>query len=155
MPSLELSLSSTPSSMCVAAPHRRPRPEAARRRAQVLCASAWLLLLCAAPAAASRVGAEGKIHRVDPDFGSTLTVSNRDSQSNCWVNWKIMPRQPCEFQVPPSQATTRPRQNGPVAARCSGAVDVRARDVALSLCTTTHPLHTRLRTYSAPLFQYF
>ena len=41
---------------------------------------------------------EGKIHRVDPDFGSTLTVSNRDSQSNCWVNWKIM-GQPCEFQV--------------------------------------------------------
>jgi hypothetical protein len=42
--------------------------------------------------------AKGKIHRVDPDFGSTLTVSNRDSQSNCWVNWKIMGR-PCEFQV--------------------------------------------------------
>jgi hypothetical protein len=41
---------------------------------------------------------KGKIHRVDPDFGSTLTVSNRDSQSNCWVNWKIM-GQPCEFQV--------------------------------------------------------
>jgi hypothetical protein len=29
---------------------------------------------------------EGKIHRVDPDFGSTLTASNRDSQSNCWFN---------------------------------------------------------------------
>jgi hypothetical protein len=42
--------------------------------------------------------ANGKIHRVDPDFGSTLTVSNRDSQSNCLVNWKIM-GQPCEFQV--------------------------------------------------------
>jgi hypothetical protein len=41
---------------------------------------------------------EGKIHRVDPDFGSTLTASNRDYQSNCWVNWKIM-GQPCEFQV--------------------------------------------------------
>jgi hypothetical protein len=41
---------------------------------------------------------EGKIHRVDPDFGSTLTGSNRDSQSNRWVNWKIM-GQPCEFQV--------------------------------------------------------
>jgi hypothetical protein len=41
---------------------------------------------------------QGKIHRVDPDFGSTLTASNRDSQSNCWVNWKIM-GQPCEFQV--------------------------------------------------------
>jgi hypothetical protein len=24
-------------------------------------------------------GTEGKVHRVDPDFGSTLTVSNRDS----------------------------------------------------------------------------
>jgi hypothetical protein len=41
---------------------------------------------------------KGKIHRVDPEFGSTLTVSNRDYQSNCWVNWKIM-GQPCEFQV--------------------------------------------------------
>jgi hypothetical protein len=39
---------------------------------------------------------EGKIHRVDPDFGSTLTVSNRDYQSNCWVDWKIM-GQPCEL----------------------------------------------------------
>ena len=29
---------------------------------------------------------EGKIHRVDPDCGSTLTVFNSDSQSNCWVN---------------------------------------------------------------------
>jgi hypothetical protein len=41
---------------------------------------------------------KGKIHRVDPDCGPTLTVSNRDSQSNCWVSWKIM-GQPCEFQV--------------------------------------------------------
>ena len=41
---------------------------------------------------------EGKIHRVGPDFGSTLTVSNRDSQSSCWVKLKIM-GQPCEFQV--------------------------------------------------------
>jgi hypothetical protein len=39
---------------------------------------------------------KGKIHRVDPDFGSTLTVSNRDSQSNRWVNLKMM-GQPCEF----------------------------------------------------------
>ena len=37
-----------------------------------------------------RSGDKGKIHRVDPDFGSTLTVCNRDSQSNCWVNWKII-----------------------------------------------------------------
>ena len=41
---------------------------------------------------------EGKINGVDPDFGSTLTVANRDSQSNSWVNWKIM-SQPCEFQI--------------------------------------------------------
>ena len=41
---------------------------------------------------------EGKIHRVDPAFGSTLTVSSRYSQSKCWINWKIM-GQPCEFQV--------------------------------------------------------
>jgi hypothetical protein len=41
-------------------------------------------------------GSKGKMHRVHPDFGSTLTVSTRDSQSNCWVNWKIM-GQPCEF----------------------------------------------------------
>ena len=41
---------------------------------------------------------EGKIHRVDPDFGSTLIDSNRDYQSSCWVNWKIM-GQPCGFQV--------------------------------------------------------
>ena len=40
----------------------------------------------------------GKIHRVGPYFGSTLTVANRDSQSNCWVNWKTMGL-PCEFQV--------------------------------------------------------
>jgi hypothetical protein len=40
----------------------------------------------------------GKIHRVDPDFGSTLKVSNRDYQSNCWVNLRML-GQPCEFQV--------------------------------------------------------
>jgi hypothetical protein len=40
----------------------------------------------------------GKMHRVDPEFWVDLTFSNRDSQSNCWVNWKIM-GQPCEFQV--------------------------------------------------------
>ena len=49
---------------------------------------------------------KGKNHRVDPDFGSALTVSNRDSQSNCWANWKIM-GQPCEFQVLPSPSSTR------------------------------------------------
>jgi hypothetical protein len=40
----------------------------------------------------------GKTHRATPDFGPSLTVSSRDSQSNCWVNWKVM-GQPCEFQV--------------------------------------------------------
>ena len=30
---------------------------------------------------------QSKIHRVGPDFGSTLTASNRDSHSNCWVNF--------------------------------------------------------------------
>ena len=59
----------------------------------------------AAPQLESVPEFEGKIHRVDPAFGSTLTASNRDSQSNCWVNWKIM-GQPCEFQVPRSR---RPR----------------------------------------------
>jgi hypothetical protein len=48
------------------------------------------------PGGAARM--EGKIHRVDPDFGSTLTASNGNSQSNCWVNLKIV-GQPCEFQV--------------------------------------------------------
>jgi hypothetical protein len=38
------------------------------------------------------------MHRVDPDFGSTLTVSNMDSQSNCWVNLRIL-SQPCEFYL--------------------------------------------------------
>jgi hypothetical protein len=41
---------------------------------------------------------EGKIHRADPDFGSTVTVSTRNYQSNCWVNWKIN-GPPCEYQV--------------------------------------------------------
>jgi hypothetical protein len=36
------------------------------------------------------------IHRFGPYFGSTLTISDRDSQSHCWVNLKIM-GQPCEF----------------------------------------------------------
>ena len=43
-------------------------------------------------------GSEGKIHRVGPEFGPTLTASNRDYQSNCWADWKFM-GQPCEFQV--------------------------------------------------------
>jgi hypothetical protein len=54
-----------------------------------------------------RAQAEGKIHRVDPDFGPTLTVCNRDSQSNCWVNWKIMSH-PCELQVLGQPGPARP-----------------------------------------------
>jgi hypothetical protein len=49
---------------------------------------------------------EGKIHRVDPDFGPTLTASNRDKQSNCWVNLKIL-GQPCGFQVKAREAGAR------------------------------------------------
>jgi hypothetical protein len=54
---------------------------------------------------AGGIPSKGKIQRVGPDFGSTLTVSNRDSQSNCWVNWNIL-GQPCEFQVPAPAAGT-------------------------------------------------
>ena len=60
--------------------------------------------------------------RVDPDFGSTLTASNRDSRSNYWVNWKIM-GQPCEFQVPQSlnQLAALPSIKAPLcAARVPG-----------------------------------
>jgi hypothetical protein len=67
------------------------------------------IVQAAAPPPASGALPEGKIHRVDPDFESTLTASNRYSQSNCWVNWKIM-GQPCEFQVPGRRASSpRPR----------------------------------------------
>jgi hypothetical protein len=60
----------------------------------------------AAPQLESVPEFEGKIHRVDPAFGSTLTASNRDSQSNCWVNSKIV-GQPCEFQVLRPATSTR------------------------------------------------
>ena len=65
---------------------------------------------------------EGKTHRVDPDSGSTLTVSNRDFQSNCWVNWKLM-GQPCEFQV--WARTERRRSSSELLCGCaSPAVDL-------------------------------
>jgi hypothetical protein len=67
------------------------------------CRERWLLQLGPPP---REEPIEGKIHRVDPDFGSTSTVSNRDSQSNCWVNLKIMGL-PCEFQVRSGRASTR------------------------------------------------
>jgi hypothetical protein len=41
---------------------------------------------------------EPEIHRVDPEFGSTLRLLYRDSQSNCWVNLRIL-GQPCEFYL--------------------------------------------------------
>jgi hypothetical protein len=41
-----------------------------------------------------------EIHRVDPKFGSTLIVSNRDSHSNCGVNLRIL-GQPFEFYLRP------------------------------------------------------
>jgi hypothetical protein len=56
------------------------------------------LLAYAKPGVAAAAGMQGTLHRVGPDFGSTLTVSNRDSQSNGWVSWKIMGR-PCGFQA--------------------------------------------------------
>ena len=43
---------------------------------------------------------KGKIYRMDPDCGSTFTISDGEFQSKCWVNLKIM-GQPCEFQVRP------------------------------------------------------
>ena len=68
-----------------------------RRRAQAPIAN-WHREV-AAEAAARAATPEGKIHRVDPDFESSFTVSNRDSQSNCWADWKTL-GQPCKFQVP-------------------------------------------------------
>ena len=73
-------------------------------------------------------GLEGKIHRVNPDFGSTLTASSMDSQSKCWVNWKIM-GQPFEFQVsaadtmrwPPPQCPPNPPMRAAAAAASSAA----------------------------------
>jgi hypothetical protein len=57
------------------------------------------------------LGPEGKIHRADPDFGPTLTVSSRDSQSKYWVNWKIT-GQPCESQA---RRPCSPRRTTPTA----------------------------------------
>jgi hypothetical protein len=54
--------------------------------AQRASASTTEAAICRARCAAGPAGRQSKIHRVDPDFGSTLAVSNRDSQPNCWVN---------------------------------------------------------------------
>ena len=59
--------------------HRAPRPARARRERSPRVPGevpGRKVLTCARRP-------QGKIHRVDPDFGSTLTVSNRDFQSNC------------------------------------------------------------------------
>jgi hypothetical protein len=65
------------------------------------------------PAAPPGQPREGKIHRADPGFGPTLTVSNRDSQSNRWVNLKSMGH-PCACQVTARWARgPRPRRTWP------------------------------------------
>jgi hypothetical protein len=74
---------------------------------------------------------KGKNYRVDPDLGSTLTVSNRNYQSNCWVNWKIM-GQPCDFQVSAAASAAR-----------RGAAHV-ANSARPGLATEVDPLEARL-----------
>jgi hypothetical protein len=59
-----------------------------------------------------------EIHRVDPEFGSTLGLLYRDFQSNCWVNLRIL-GQPCEFYLP--AATTRVFNRGPPGKVCHAA----------------------------------
>jgi hypothetical protein len=76
----------------------RPAATKAVRRAEQRVRRAGLHGVVRPPETLLRVHLEGEIHRVGPDFGSTSTASNRDYQSNCWVNWKIM-GEPCEFQV--------------------------------------------------------
>jgi hypothetical protein len=76
------------------APAVQSRRRSARRAARRL--SLWSRRRC--PRRERRPQHKGKIHRVDPDFGSTSTASTRDSQPNRWVNLKIV-GQPCEFQV--------------------------------------------------------
>jgi hypothetical protein len=73
------------------------------RLLDVVVRHSWRALLAetAERIASGCVWGEGKINRVGPDFGSPLPVSSRDSESNCWVNWKIV-GQPCEFQVGPA-----------------------------------------------------
>jgi hypothetical protein len=55
------------------------------------CASTCSLQAATTAASPTVLRREGKIHRVDPDFGSAFTVSNRDSQTagstgQVWVN---------------------------------------------------------------------
>ena len=46
----------------------------------------------------SPADSQPEIHRVDPESGSTLRLTDRDFQSNCWVNLRIL-GQPCEFYL--------------------------------------------------------
>jgi hypothetical protein len=50
------------------------------------------------PRPTSARGSKPDIHRVDPEFGSTLMLLYRDFQSKCWVNLRIL-GQPCEFYL--------------------------------------------------------
>ena len=93
---------------------------------------------CKTPA--QKPSAEGKIHRADPYLGPTLTSSNRNYQSNCWVNLKMM-GQPCRFQASARRAgagsrirrQTAPLRRGPVAA-LTGACNPMGRRAAANSC---------------------
>jgi hypothetical protein len=79
---------------------QRPAPESGRQNPAAACdpgqKPAGRRAAPPAPAGCVRARLKPEIHRIDPEFGSTLTISNRDSQSNCWVNLRIL-GQPCEF----------------------------------------------------------
>ena len=75
---------------------RLPRGVDARHSSAHWQAPPSLLLKRSAPDLYRRPRPE--IHRVNPENGSTLTVSDRDSQSNCWVNLRILGR-PCGFYL--------------------------------------------------------
>jgi hypothetical protein len=56
-----------------------------------------------ASAPARQASRKPEIHRVDPEFGSTLrllyTFESRDFQSNCWVNLRILGQPPVNFTL--------------------------------------------------------
>ena len=81
---------------------------------------------------------QGKIHRVDAltHFGSTLTASNRGSQSNRWVDRRIT-GQPCGFRVRRTCWT-----------RLAPCWAMLLRCVAVTLTCG----YTRARCHSSPLF---
>ena len=95
----------------VRAPRRRfpvvtPRPAAvlAGRSGRVLTGARGPPGRAAVRGAARR---RGEIHRVDPDFGSILTVSNRDSQSNSWVSWRILGQPPADGRLKARRRSAR------------------------------------------------